>query len=85
MLLLQAFSRLAGLLAEVRHHDTAARMLETLLAATPSHRPEHLETRRRLTEAQTAARGSPKPDHYQVLGVPRTAATNDVRSLSSPS
>lgn len=73
----QAYSRVAALLSEVGHQDVGSRLLETFLSAAPQS-AEARNARLQLAELQATSRSSGMPDHYQVMGLPRSASSNDV-------
>ena len=81
---LQAHSRLASLLLEVRCGQAAVATLESLLQALPeSSRTDEQRTawksaQQRLQEARTAARRGQKMHHYKLLGLERGCTAEEV-------
>lgn len=67
------------LLSEIGHPDVGARVLETFLTNAPQS-PDVLKAKLQLAEMQAPRRQVVTPDHYQVMGLQRTASSNDVCS-----
>ena len=87
---LQAHSRLASLLLEVRCGQAAVATLESLLQALPesSSTAEQCTARKsaqqRLQEARTAARRGQKMHHYKLLGLERGCTAEEVSVHCKP-
>ena len=81
-LVLQAHSRLAQLLSELRHSSRAVDILERLQALTQGSPKEAADVARRLREAQSAAKLG-AVDHYKLLGLGRTVSAEDVGACLS--
>ena len=87
LLLVQAHSRLAAALLQLRHGAGAADALEALAGllepeqgAQPKQAAEAADARRRLADARAMARHG-LPDHYAILEVPRGATAEEVGGL----
>ena len=83
---LQAHSRLAALLRELKHHSREVDVLEELQVLVKGDKIEEAAVARRLREARTAANSgthnkAPAVDHYKVLGVERSVSAEDVSHL----
>ena len=72
---------MAVLLSEVGHHDIGVRVLEGFLTSAPQS-PDVLKAKLQLAEMQAPRRHAATPDHYQVMGLQRTASSNDVSAHS---
>ncbi len=87
---LQAHSRLASLLLEVRCSQAAVATLESLLQALPENsrtaeqRTARKSAQQRLQEARTAARRGQKLHHYKLLGLERGCTTEEVSLRCRP-
>lgn len=87
---LQAHSRLASLLLEVRCSQAAVATLESLLQALPENsrtaeqRSARKSAQQRLQEARTAARRGQKLHHYKLLGLERGCTTEEVSLRCRP-
>ena len=87
---LQAHSRLASLLLEVRCSQAAVATLESLLQALPeSSRTAEQHTaqksaQQRLQEARSATRRGQKMHHYKLLGLERGCTTEEVSLHCQP-
>lgn len=79
---LQAQSRLAAVLLQLKHRSAEADALEKLQALPAAGQADVAQ---RLRAARAAARISAMPDHYQVLGVARDADADEVVSCPIPS
>lgn len=91
---LQAHSRLATLLSELRLHDAAARALEAALKAPALSASERRDYEARLRDARAEAQkragprlmgsgGGPRqPDHYKLLSLQRSCTVDEVGTLA---
>ena len=83
---LQAHSRLAALLRELKHHSREVDVLEDLQPLVKGDKIEEAALARRLREARVSAKSgthdkAPAVDHYKVLGVERSVSAEDVSHL----
>ena len=76
---MQAHSRLAMLLSEVKHSSRAVDILERLQGLTQGFPQEAADVARRLREARSAAKLG-AVDHYKLLGLGRSVSPEDVRA-----
>ena len=76
---MQAHSRLAMLLSELKHSSRAVDTLEQLQALTQGSAQEAADVARRLQEARLAAKFG-AVDHYKLLGLGRFISPEDVRA-----
>jgi hypothetical protein len=79
----QAYSRVAVLLSEVGHHDVGMRVLESFQLNAPES-PDALKAKLQLVEMRGQQSHAGMPDHYQVMGLQRTASSDDVRCVWIP-
>ena len=76
---MQAHSRLAMLLSELKHSSGAVDALERLQALTKGSPKEAADVARRLREARSAAKLG-AVNHYKLLGLGRFISPEDVRA-----
>ena len=80
---MQAHSRLAVLLAGLKHNDRAVDVLERLEELVKESPREAADMARRLRDARLGAK-SDAADHYKLLGVDRSATSEDVSAVCPP-
>ena len=77
---LQAHSRLAALLMDLKHNNRAVDVLERLDGLVKGSSLESADVARRLRDARLGARFD-AADHYKLLGVDRTVCSEDVSAI----
>jgi len=77
--LVQAHSRLAALLADVKHSNSAVDILEKLQGLVKGSPGEAADVARRLGDARSAAK-SGAIDHYKLLGLEHSVSSEEVSS-----
>lgn len=80
---MQAHSRLAALLADLKHNDRAVDVLERLEGLVKESPLETADVARRLRDARLGAKFD-AVDHYKLLGLDRNATSEDVSLARCP-
>ena len=76
----QAHSRLAALLADLKHNNRAVDVLERLEGLVKGLPLEAADVARRLRDARLSAKFD-AVDHYKLLGVDRSVSSEDVSAV----
>ena len=80
---IQAHSRLAALLADLKQHNRAVDVLERLEGLVKGSPRDAADMARRLRDARLSAK-SEAVDHYKLLGLDRNVPSEDVSIACGP-